>query len=131
MKYHSTGPDPSAANIRASDMPIGAARCRELSIPSQFAPTMTLYWRHRGYDNSVEKRRHELRGIAEAKVQAIEKKANTEIEMSCLQAQTELTISGLTSEAARGFIEKLPDIDTLMRDELRWSRARLNRPPSS
>ena len=67
-----------------------AARCRELGIPSQFSPTMKLYWTHRGYDNLVEERRRELRGIAEAKIEAIEKKAITEIEMSCLQAQTEL-----------------------------------------
>ena len=91
-----------------------AARCRELGIPSQFAPTMKLYWAHRGYDNSIEQRRRELRGIAEAKIEAIEKKAITEIEMSCLQAQTELAISGLTSEAARRFIEKLPGVDALM-----------------
>ncbi len=109
-----------AAAMRAAEAEIEkakqkiAARCRALGIPSRFAPTVKLYWTHRGYDNSVENRRHELRVMAEAKIQSIEKKAITEIEMSCLQAQTELAISGLTSEAARGFIEKLPDIDTLM-----------------
>src|SRR5215471_12169854 len=34
--------------------------------------------------------------------------------MSCLQAQTEIAVSGLTSEVARGFIERLPGIEALM-----------------
>ncbi len=35
-----------------------AARCRELGIPDRFAPTLHMHWSHRGYDNSVEKRRN-------------------------------------------------------------------------
>jgi hypothetical protein len=91
-----------------------AARCRELGIPNRFAPTLQMHWSHRGYDNSVEKRRNELRRMAQAKIEAIERKAVTEIEMSCLQAQTEIAVAGLTSDAARGFIERLPGIETLM-----------------
>jgi hypothetical protein len=29
-----------------------AARCRELGIPDRFAPSLSLHWRHRGYDAS-------------------------------------------------------------------------------
>jgi len=91
-----------------------AVRCRELGIPDRFAPTLQLHWRHRGCGNSVELRRRELRRMAESKVQAIEQKAITEIELSCLRAQTELALAGLTSEGARGFLERLPGIEALM-----------------
>ncbi len=91
-----------------------AAHCRELGIPARFAPTLNLSRVHRGYDNLVERRRAELRRMAQTKIGAIEKKAITEVELSCLQAQTELAVSGLTSEAARGFVERLPAIESLM-----------------
>ncbi|MGJ5049941.1 hypothetical protein ACQR09_22980 [Bradyrhizobium oligotrophicum] len=91
-----------------------AARCRELGIPGRFAPTLHMYWSVRGPDNLVKRRRDELRRMAESKIAAIEKKAVTEIELSCLQAQTEIAVAGLTSEAARGFIDRLPAIDSLM-----------------
>ena len=91
-----------------------AARCRELGIPERFAPDLSLDWRHRGWENSVASRRGELRSMAQTKIAAIERKAITEIELSCLQAQTEIAVSGLTSEVARGFIERLPGIEALM-----------------
>jgi hypothetical protein len=91
-----------------------AKRCRELGIPDRFAPSLRLQWAHRGYDNQVESRRRELRDIAKSKIAAIEAKAITEIETSCLAAQTQLALAGLTSDAAKGFIEKLPGIETLM-----------------
>jgi hypothetical protein len=34
--------------------------------------------------------------------------------MSCLDAQTQLAIADLTSEAGRAFVDRLPSIDTLM-----------------
>jgi hypothetical protein len=91
-----------------------SARCRELGIPARFAPTLDLRWVHRGYDNLIERRRAKLRRMAQTKIEAIEKKAATEIELSCLQAQTELAVAGLTSKAAHAFLNKLPDIETLM-----------------
>jgi hypothetical protein len=91
-----------------------AARCRELGIRKQFAPTLSTVWHHRGYGNTLDKRREELRRMAQTQVEAIEAKAITEIEVSCLEAQTQLAIAGLTSEAARGFVTKLPSIETLM-----------------
>jgi hypothetical protein len=48
--------------------------------------------------------------MAQTAVEA-EQKAKTQIELSCLDAQT---VSGLTSEAARGFVEALPSVDDLM-----------------
>jgi hypothetical protein len=106
--------------MREADIEVGRAkrkvaeRCRALGIPDRFAPSLSLNWSFRGYDNSVKRRRDELRLMAETKIAAIEQKAVTEIELSCLHAQTQLALAGLTSQAARGFLEALPGIETLM-----------------
>jgi hypothetical protein len=89
-------------------------RCRELGIPPRFSPALHLQWTHRGCDNAIEQRRRELRRVATAKIQASEGKAIVEIEMACLQAQAELTVSSLTTEAARAFLENLPEVEALM-----------------
>jgi hypothetical protein len=91
-----------------------AAHCRELGIPNQFAPSLSLSWSHRGYDNAVDKRRAELRRVAQAQIEAIERKALVEIELGCLQAQEQIALSGLTSDKALQFIEELPSIEKLM-----------------
>jgi hypothetical protein len=52
--------------------------------------------------------------MATTRIEAIESKARTEIEVSCLEAQTRLASSGLSSDAARQFIEKLPSVESLM-----------------
>jgi hypothetical protein len=91
-----------------------AQRCRELGIPDRFAPSLEIRWRARGYDNLIDKRKAELRRMATTQIQAIEQKAITDIEINCLTAQEAIALAGLTSEAARGFIEKLPSIETLM-----------------
>ena len=91
-----------------------ADRCRELGIPDRFAPSIHLSWSVRGYGNAIDKRRGELRTMAKTRIEAIERKATTEIEMSCLQAQEKIALAGLTSGAARMFIERLPGIETLM-----------------
>ena len=90
------------------------ARCREIGIPDRFAPSISLEWHHRGYGNSLKERRDELRKMAQTAVEAQEQKAKTQIELSCLNAQEKLALAGLTSDAARGFIEALPSIADLM-----------------
>jgi hypothetical protein len=91
-----------------------AARCRELGIPNRFAPDLALHWRARGWDNTIDKRKAELRRMAQTQIAAIEQKAIVEIETSCLEAQTQIAIAGLTSAAARGFVDRLPGVETLM-----------------
>lgn len=91
-----------------------AARCRELGIPDRFAPGLELKWYARGYDNSIEKRKRELRDMATTRIEAIEQKAIVEIELSCLEAQTQIAVAGLTSGAAQQFIARLPAIEQLM-----------------
>jgi hypothetical protein len=73
-----------------------------------------LEWRHRGHGNLLASRRKELRTMATTRIQAIERKAITQIELQCLEAQTRLAVAGLTSDAARQFAEALPKIETLM-----------------
>jgi vacuolar-type H+-ATPase subunit H len=90
------------------------ARCREIGIPNRFAPSISLGWHHRGYGNLLAERRAELRKMAQTAVEAQEQKAKTQIELSCLDAQTKLAVSGLTSEAAFGFVEALPSVEDLM-----------------
>lgn len=91
-----------------------AERCRELGIPRQFAPSLNLMWLHRGYGNLLDARREELRTAAKAQVAALEQKAITEIERASVEAQTQIAIAGLTSEAALAFIASLPTIESLM-----------------
>jgi hypothetical protein len=52
--------------------------------------------------------------MAESRVEAIEAKAITEIELSCLEAQTQIAVAGLTSEVAKQFVESLPSVQSLM-----------------
>ena len=62
----------------------------------------------------VKARRNELRRMAETRIAAIETKAIVEIELGCLEAQTAIAASGLTSEAARAFLTNLPSVESLM-----------------
>jgi hypothetical protein len=91
-----------------------AARCHELHIPAEFAPTLELEWRTRGCDNLVERRKAELRRVAKSQIEAMEKKAILEIEMQSLDAQTQIAASGLSSAASQSFIAQLPTIEKLM-----------------
>jgi hypothetical protein len=91
-----------------------AARCQELGIPKQFAPSLHLSWHHRGYGNSVKERREELRRVARAQVEALERQAIVQIQQASVEAQTELALAGLTSEAARLFVSRLPTVENLM-----------------
>jgi len=90
-----------------------AVRCQEIGIPRRFAPGLELSWYGR-HENITKSRRAELRKMAETRIEAIEAKAITGIEVGCLEAQTTLAVAGLTSEAAYAFVEKLPSIETLM-----------------
>jgi len=91
-----------------------AARCRELGIPNRFAPSLGLHWSARGYDNSVDRRKAELRAMARTRIAAIEAKAVVEIEMASDKAGTEIASAGLSSDAARAFVAALPTVESLM-----------------
>ena len=90
-----------------------AERCRELGIPKEFAPCLSLEWYRRG-QNAVKDRRTELRFAAKARLDALEASGKTEIERISVQGQTELIADGLTSEAAKAFLQQMPSAETLM-----------------
>lgn len=90
-----------------------ADRCKELGIPKEFAPSVQMHWWDRG-QNAVAKRRAELRQVAKAQIAVMEKAALAKIERMSLDAQTEVITHGLESEAARGFLERMPDLATFM-----------------
>jgi hypothetical protein len=90
------------------------ARCRELGIPRQFSPSLSLHWNHRGYHNSVKERREELRKVAVTQIAALERQAVVHIQQASVEAQTEIALAGLTSDAARAFVAKLPTVESLM-----------------
>jgi hypothetical protein len=89
------------------------ARCAELGIPERFAPSMACGWYGRG-ENASKDRRAELRRVAQTRVQAIEQSAIVKIELACVEAQMQLTASGLTSEGALAFFEQMPQVEALM-----------------
>jgi hypothetical protein len=90
------------------------AQCRKIGIPDRFAPGLATGWSYRGLENSTKERRAELRKMAVTAIEAQEQKAKTQIELSCLDAQTKLATAGLTSDAASEFIEALPSVEELM-----------------
>lgn len=89
------------------------ARCKELGIPPEFAPSLTFGWYGRG-QNAVASRRAELRKVAKSKIAVIERETHTKIERISLAAQTEVIANGLVSVAAREFLEAMPSLEVLM-----------------
>lgn len=90
-----------------------AARCKELGIPKEFAPSLAFGWMERG-QNMVASRRTELRRMAKSRIAAIEKETLTKIERLSLTAQTEVIANGLESAAARQFLERMPELESMM-----------------
>jgi hypothetical protein len=95
------------ANARIAD------RCAKLGIPGDFAPGLEFFWRERGA-NAVKGRRDELRRVAVSRIAALERAAVVAIELGSVKAQTDIVTHGLTSEAARAFVDQLPSVETLM-----------------
>jgi hypothetical protein len=52
--------------------------------------------------------------MAKSQIEALERKAVTQIEVSCLTAHEQVVTAGLTSDAARAFIQTLPSVESLM-----------------
>jgi hypothetical protein len=90
-----------------------AARCRELGIPERFAPDLELSWYHRG-ENAVKDRRAELRTMAKTRINALLAKAKVRVATDCLRVSEQITLAGLTSEAALALINGLTPIDAQM-----------------
>jgi len=89
------------------------AECDKLGIPPEFQPQINFGWAQRG-ENAYNERRSELRRVAKAEIDAMEKVARVQIEQASVQAQTEVIANGLTSEAAIEFLRSMPAIETMM-----------------
>ncbi len=90
-----------------------AAEADKLGIPKEFQPKLHFTWARRG-ENEYNERRTELRRLAKAEIDALEKVARVQIESQSVQAQTEIIAHGLNSEAAIAFLNKLPAIESMM-----------------
>ena len=90
-----------------------AAESDKLGIPKEFQPQLGFSWARRG-ENEYQARRTELRRVAKAEIDALEKVARVQIEQASVQAQTEVIAHGLSSAAAIEFLRNMPAIDTMM-----------------
>jgi hypothetical protein len=90
-----------------------AAEADKLGIPKEFQPKISFQWLQRG-ENAYEVRRAELRRLARAEIDALEKVARVQIETQSVQAQTEVIANGLTSDAAIAFLNSLPAVEKMM-----------------
>jgi hypothetical protein len=91
-----------------------AERCRQLGIPAEFAPDLSVGWHGRG-ENAFAFRMSELRRAAKKRIEAIEAEAITKIERMSLESQTALLANGLDTDVARAFLaEAQNDMANLM-----------------
>ncbi len=90
-----------------------AAEADKLGIPKEFQPRVGITWDRRG-EAEYKERREELRRLAKAEIDALEKVARVQIEAQSVQAQTEIIANGLNSEAALAFLNRLPAIENMM-----------------
>jgi hypothetical protein len=89
------------------------AEATKLGIPKEFQPKLNFSWACRG-QNEYGQRRDELRRLAKAEIDALEKVARVQIESTSVQAQTEIIANGLNSDAALEFLNRLPAIESMM-----------------
>jgi hypothetical protein len=90
-----------------------ATRCRELGIPKEFAPCLSMHWHGRG-ENGWQDRRAELRRVAQTRIAAMERAAWTQIEKRSVELQEQAVVGALQSDAAQSFLAKLPTVESLM-----------------
>ena len=88
-------------------------RSAELGIPAEFRPAITFNWNCRG-QAEYEMRRAELRRVAKAEIEVVEKTLRVHIESESVKAQTEVVTHGMESAAALSFLESLPPIEAMM-----------------
>jgi hypothetical protein len=91
-----------------------AREAKEMGIPCEFAPWLSLpYWFDRG-QNAVRERRAELTRVAHRRIEEAQKQANLQIERSSLALQTRLLADCLESAEARAFLEDMPTAEQLV-----------------
>jgi hypothetical protein len=88
-------------------------RAAELGIPEHFRPSLSVFWLSRGRDGMAD-RRIELRKVARTRIAALEAAAIVKIELHTAETITRIIAHGLTSTAAREFLDSLPPVQSLM-----------------
>lgn len=107
-----------------------AQRCRELGIPERFRPRLELGWYGRG-ENGCQKRRAELRLVAESRLDAQARRAKVEIERAEADIIGKIVEASVTSAKAKALLENMPSAQHLMPElSLGDVEGRL-RPPTS
>lgn len=89
------------------------AEADKLGIPKEFQPKINFSWARRG-ENEYRQRREELRRVAKAEIETLEKCARVQIETESVRAQTEVIANGLNSADAIEFLNNLPAIESMM-----------------
>lgn len=90
-----------------------ASEADKLGIPKEFQPKINFTWAQRG-ENEYQQRRQELRRVAKAEIDTLEKVARVQIETESVRAQTEVIANGLNSAAAIEFLNNLPAVESMM-----------------
>jgi hypothetical protein len=90
-----------------------AARCAELGIPANFAPTLNCSWWNRG-ENASATRRAELRNVADAEISQRLKQAKFRIEQEFSNLENGLIAGSLETMEAQSFFAALPTLEQLL-----------------
>lgn len=88
-------------------------RCKELGIPKDFAPGLSVSWLGRG-QNALTSRRTELRRVAKTSIEAMRRAAETRIDKQSLHLRTQVVGMGIMSAEAKMFLESLAPIEESM-----------------
>lgn len=89
------------------------ARCAKLGIPRDLSPRLELSWNGRG-QMQTERRRSELRRVAQSEIEAMKSAAITKIKKQALDLRTQVVAMGLLTPAATVFLESLAPVDDAM-----------------
>lgn len=87
--------------------------CREMGIPENFRPQLSIGWYGRG-ENALSERRTELRRVAQTEATARAVQAKAAIDRQSAELLTELAAGGLETEQARVFLSRIPTAESLM-----------------
>ncbi len=87
--------------------------CVALGIRSEFRPGLSVYWHDRG-ENGDNKRRAELRRVAQTAIESRVKTAQAEIDRCMARQLTDLAKGLITSDEGRAFLLTMPSIDQLV-----------------
>lgn len=103
----------AAEVIKKANEQIAKLALKKYGIPPEFAPGMILSWAERG-QNRTGSRREELRRLAKAQIEAMKKKAVTDIERQGLDLRTQIMSLQVLGPDARMFLESLAPVEQAM-----------------